>query len=273
MSIATFPDGSPVPADGKYHQDPTNPLHSARIIEAWSPPSVLSVLSGGNTARVGLLKDNTVLKYPFDREDRWAHIALETEHVILSELGSHRRIVKFLGKSESGLRFQRAENGDVGCYLRSQPPESIPPKLRLKWSKQAAEALAFIHSKGVIHCDLHPNNFLLDEKLDLLLCDFSGSIFGDYDGAGMESVRSFLPRDPTSTPTVATDLFALGSAMYWIMSNSEPYGDLTDEEVTMRYSRGEFPNVDNIYGGSVILCCWKGEFLSAEDVLQALLEL
>lgn len=60
---------------------------------------------------------------------------------------------------------------------------------------QAAEALVFIHSKGVIHCDIHPKNFLLDKKLNLRLCDFAGSLFGILDGGAIESARFFLLRD------------------------------------------------------------------------------
>lgn len=63
-----------------------------------------------------------------------------------------------------------------------------PEHLRRKWAKQAAEALAFIHDKGVIHSDIHPNNLLLDEHLDIQLCDFAGSLFGALDGGAMESI-------------------------------------------------------------------------------------
>lgn len=57
--------------------------------------------------------------------------------------------------------------------------------LRLKWRTQAAEAIQFIHRKGVIHSDLRPENFLLHtvpgNNLDLLLCDFGGSTNGEID--------------------------------------------------------------------------------------------
>lgn len=130
----------------------------------------------------------------------------------------------------------------------------------------------FIHSKGVIHCDLHLNNLLLDEQLDLQLCDFSGSLFGELDGGAMESVRYFLPRNPHATPDIRSDLFALGSVMYYIMSGHQPYDSLSGDEVTARYSRGEFPDVDALLCGWPIKACWIGNVGNAQQVAQAVSE-
>lgn len=270
--FAYFSDGTPVPLDGQFHVDPLDLSKSVRCLESWTPPGVSTIISGGNTAHVGLLPDGSVLKFPIDRLDSFSNKALAIEHCILSHLGEHNRIVPYLGREEHGLRFQRAAKGDVRRRIHAIEPHIISLQLRIKWSIQAAEALAFIHSRGVIHCDIHPNNFLLDEALNLQLCDFSGSLFGNLDGTGMESIRFFLPRDPLATPTKRSDLFALGSAIYFIISGCEPYNTLTENEVTARYTRGDFPAIDSIPCGRVIMSCWKGDLKDANEVCQALLE-
>ena len=226
----------------------------------------MQVLSGGNTAKLGLLPDGSVLKYPFDRNDLFLRKALDIEHSILLELGPHERIVKYLGKEEHGLRFALAANSDVRHYMSAQQPGTISLQMKQKWVEQAVEGLAFVHSKDVIHCDIHPNNFLLDEHLDLRLCDFSGSLFGELDGAAMESTRYFLPRDLDALPNVRSDLFALGSAMYYILTGYDPYNTLSDDKVVALYSQGIFPDVDGIAYGHAISGCWKGLFSSAQDV-------
>jgi serine/threonine protein kinase len=121
----------------------------------------------------------------------------------------------------------------------------------LKWSRQAAEAVDFIHSKEVIHCDIYTNNLLLDSDLDIKLCDFQG-IYRDLNGEAMESVRSFLPREHTSLPTVATDLFALSSAIYEIVTGHKPYEELGEAEVEERYMKRQFPDVDTVFAGEII---------------------
>ena len=71
-TLATFSDGTAVPMDGKSHADPSCLLSIVKYLEPWHPPGVSEVLSGGNTARLGLLPDGTILKYVYDRDDQWA---------------------------------------------------------------------------------------------------------------------------------------------------------------------------------------------------------
>ncbi|TID23715.1 kinase-like protein [Venturia nashicola] len=267
--MATFADGTPVPKDGKYHVDPTNPMSQIKYCEPWYPPGVTEFLSGGNTAHLGLFPNGTVLKYAWEKEDRHMLHSLSVEHAILSALGQHDRLVKYLGKHEHGLLLHRALNGDIRSYMSKH--EHISPQLRQKWITQAAEALAFIHLNGVIHCDIHPNNFLLDEELNVQLCDFAGSLFGSLDGGAMESTRYCLPRDWRDPPNITSDLFAFGSFMYYIMTGREPYADLSDDDVKAKFEQKLFPDVELLQFGSVIKGCWAGDFKRADDVLEAIL--
>lgn len=270
-ALVTFSDGTPVPMDGKFHIDPSCPMTSVKYLEAWYPPGVSSVLSGGNTARLGLLPDGSILKYVYDRDDRWALKSLDIEHHILTALGSHQRLTRYLGPHEHGLRFHYEPHGDLRTYYSKTDLTAISTQQREKWVQQAAQSIAFIHAKHVIHCDIHPNNFLLDDALDLRLCDFAGSLFGELDGKAMESAPFFLPRDPLSTPDAKSDLFALGSVMYFIMAGREPYKGLAEDAITACFARGDFPNVRE-FGevGRVMRGCWTGTLNSAEEVVGSL---
>jgi serine/threonine protein kinase len=270
--LATFSDGTAVPMDGKFHVDPSCPLSSVKYLEPWYPPGVSEVFSGGNTARLGLLPDGTILKFVCDREDPWARKGLDIEHQILKALGSHHRLAKYLGRHENGLRFQFQRNGDIRRYFSKVDFNAIPTQQRQKWVRQAAESIAYIHSKDVIHCDIHPSNLLLDDELNLRLCDFAGSLFGELDGKAMESTALFLPRDPLSTPNTKSDLFALGSVMYYIMAGCEPYNGLSEDEITARFTRGEFSDMDKFECAPAISGCWTGIFKSAQEVIVNLSE-
>ncbi|OAL56831.1 kinase-like protein [Pyrenochaeta sp. DS3sAY3a] len=271
-ALATFSDGTAVPMDGKFHVDPSYPHMSVKYLESWHPPGVSEVLSGGNTARLGLLPDGTILKYVFDRDDKWAVKCLDIEHQILLALGDHERLVRYYGRQEHGLIFRFESNGDLRRYLSEMDFDTIPVLQLEKWVEQAAESVAFIHSRGVLHCDLQPSNFLVDDKHNLRLCDFAGSLFGKLDGKAMESTRFFLPRDPLSIPNAKSDLFALGSVMYHIMTGCEPYSQLSEEEVSARFTRNEFPDVDKFRCGRTISGCWTGRISSAQEVVASLRE-
>jgi len=123
--MASFADGSPVPKDGKYHVDPGIPMVSVRYLEPWYPPGVTELFSGGNTARLGLLPDGTLLKYARDREDRHILNSLNVEHHVLSALGKHDRIVQYLGRHEHGVLLQRAVNGDIYSYISKHEHDSV----------------------------------------------------------------------------------------------------------------------------------------------------
>lgn len=146
--------------------------------------------------------------------------------------------------------------------------------LRLKWRMQAAEAIQFIHQKGVIHSDLRPENFLLHtvagSELDLLLCDFGGSTNGEIDGLHLPDSGFFNPCDrPESTKN--TDIFSLGSIYYTIMTGHWPYrspGPLESLEEMEKYQElvdslfasKRLPPVDGLIAGPVIQRCWTGEY-------------
>jgi hypothetical protein len=47
---------------------------------------------------------------------------------------------------------------------------------KLLWALQIAEAVDYIHSPDVLHCNLNAKNVLLDEELSIKLCDFQGKL-------------------------------------------------------------------------------------------------
>ena len=121
------------------------------------------------------------------------------------------------------MRLKEDVNGDLKRYLQSHNG-NIDESDRLKWCVQAAEALEYIISKDVIHCDLRPDNFLLDINLNICLCDFGGSVCKNIKGNRLPDAGSRDPRNTSDDITPAIDIFALGSFMYIIMTGLYPHG-------------------------------------------------
>jgi serine/threonine protein kinase len=192
---------------------------------------------------------------------------IEHEYKIYQRLPSaHDRLLEMVRHSEEdGLILEYMPNGNLREYLRTNAAD-ITLDQRLQWACDAAEALHLVHSYNVIHCDVKPQNFLLDSNLRLRIIDFSGSsIDGSYFSA-LESARFCLPRGWEVPSTVATDLFALGSTIYEIMTGTQPYAHCTDEEVEALFMEGTFPPVDGIACGELIKRCWHSEVQSAEEI-------
>jgi serine/threonine protein kinase len=221
-------------------------------------------ISTGVSGYVELLKNGTVLKSPRPDEES----ACKMEATIYELLGRHNRLVPMLGYSSEGLNLEYMENGNVRDYLKEHKDVSM--EQRLQWAQEAAEGLQLLHSRGIIHCDTKPRNFLLDANLNLKIADFAGSCFKGSKSYACESSRYYLPRDWRECPTVITDLFALGSTIYQILTGTDPYEELESHDVERLYQERKFPDVLDLPCGEVITKCWLCQFGSAEEVYDSI---
>lgn len=135
---------------------------------------------------------------------------------------------RYLEPQDKGLLLCEASHGNLQEYINTKNA-SIDPSLRKQWCYQSIDAVAYVHSRGVIHSDLRPENFLVHENeingsLDLLLCDFGGAVCDELELDG-----NALPNDPFYDHTQgveitpALDIFSFGSVIYTILTGHWPY--------------------------------------------------
>ena len=202
---------------------------------------------------------------------------VQREAAIYALLGDHPHILKFftleeVSPSVHSLRLELAPLNNVRVYIEQHPKEPPSLEVRLHMSLQAARAVAYIHSKGVQHCDLSCRNLLLFTGHLVKLGDFGASLI---DGHGLKETRceeaSYeLPlrgREFYGRPGRKRDLFALGSVIYEITTWKRPWRDLEDEEIEARYAREEFPPLDGNITCSIISRCWNEVYDTADDVV------
>lgn len=250
-------------------------MDDAIEIYPWYPSGVQRIIATGSMNFVGLVDETTVLKYPHIKGESEG---LDIERQIFQVLQSHPHIIEFKGIHEEGVLLGYACHGSIADYLQLKPNQSIQDKLR--WSLQAAMAVSHIYLKGVIHCDISVGNLLLDEMINVKLCDFQGRLLQSdgtiqLDGGSSENTKSSMPRMDSEVQNEKTDIFALGSAIFYILNEYQPFPELDsnrDElEITRRSKYGEYPAM-NFPAGEIIKKCWSGLFESAEDLVQELAE-
>jgi serine/threonine protein kinase len=132
----------------------------------------------------------------------------------------------------------------------------------LLWAAQLAEALAFIHSKDVIHGDFSSHNVLITDQDTLVLTDFAGSPFRGQAGLVCYGTRYTSPRYDPDSPRKGDDIFAFGSVLYEIGFWTRLFPDIALEELKTKeaYKAGDFPEVSAHALGYIILQCWQEEF-------------
>lgn len=187
-------------------------------------------------------------------------------------MGSHEGIIPSHGLStlndgSVALIMDKADPGALDLYLR-QPSEGesgggrkTPLGDHVRWCVELAEALAFVHKKGVVMVDLNSRNVLLARnirsgELGVKLCDF-GAALADVEGGEPPVLGGNVP---THTPTatrdagladfrfvittdIQRDIFALGSTLCEILLNRHPWSDMLPADVKQRHRQELFPSL------------------------------
>ncbi|XP_008796195.1 serine/threonine-protein kinase RUNKEL [Phoenix dactylifera] len=148
----------------------------------------------------------------------------------------HPNVLKFYSWYETSahlwLVLEYCVGGDLMTLLKqdSRFPEDSVHDLACDLVK----ALQFLHSKGIIYCDVKPSNILLDEYGRMKLCDFGlARRLSDIE----KSSVAMLPQSKRGTPcymapelfqdggvhSYASDFWALGCVLYECYAGRPPF--------------------------------------------------
>jgi RNA polymerase sigma factor (sigma-70 family) len=148
----------------------------------------------------------------------------------LAEL-DHPGIVKIqgLGKTAAGCYFLALDwiDGPNLAHVISAGLPSIDRILR--WLLALCEALDHTHGRGILHCDLKPNNLLIDTNDTLHVTDFglARPLLGypELDGR-IEGTPAFMAPEQLSAHWgpigKATDVYGAGAVLYALLSGRPP---------------------------------------------------
>ncbi|KAJ5933551.1 hypothetical protein N7454_005880 [Penicillium verhagenii] len=227
------------------------------VIEQTSNQKLLSISA---FAEVYLLDGKTIRKAPRSKsEDDMESIIREA--TIYNMMDDHLRISQCRGRTDF-VDVKYYPKGDVSEFCQKN---EVSAELQSNWFRQIIEAVEVIHRYG----------------------------YPEHPALGYEKATHCLPRDYVQPNTVLSDLFALGSTLFELVTGKAPYAELypaefqdiapsniqiltraqqrraADAEVEERFWDLKFPDVSHIFRGDIILGCWSGRFSSAEEVLRS----
>ncbi|XP_022144479.1 serine/threonine-protein kinase RUNKEL-like [Momordica charantia] len=147
----------------------------------------------------------------------------------------HSNVLKFYSWYETSahlwLVLEYCVGGDLMSILRQDG--KLPEDSILDIASDLVRALQYLHSKGIIYCDLKPSNILLDENGHIKLCDFELARKLNE----ISKTNSSVPQTKRGTPcymapelfkddsvhSYASDLWALGCVLYECFVGRPPF--------------------------------------------------
>lgn len=118
-----------------------------------------------------------------------------------------------------------AEGGSLASKLKAGP---LPADDALSYFRQIAEALAFVHAKGIRHCDLKPGNVLLNQHGQPLIADFGQAHLSDAATPALGTFFYMAPEqadDAPQIPDTRWDVYGLGALFYAMLTGTAPRKD------------------------------------------------
>jgi hypothetical protein len=127
-------------------------------------------------------------------------------------------------------------------YVEGAPPGKLPPGRALEVALKLARALEAAHARGLIHRDVKPQNVILDDSGEPFLTDFGMAKHYDDSGASsltasgsMVGTPAFMSpeqaRGESRSLGPASDVFALGATLYFLLTGRAPFEGETPLEV------------------------------------------
>ena len=182
--------------------------------------------------------DGTQVSYSNTGENRKNIERFLKEARTMAEL-KHKGVV-----SVSDVFEENATAYYVMDYIEGQSLEdkgTLPESAALKYIDQVAQALKYIHDKGILHLDIKPANIMIDQEDNAVLIDFG--ISKHYDGGGEATSSTTVGYSAGYSPieqmtpgglkqfTPSTDIYALGATIYKVISGTNPPAstDLADD--------------------------------------------
>lgn len=188
------------------------------------------------------------------RKDKQEISQLKHEYVIGSTLHHENCIEVYEYDVARGIPFVAIEyfqSLNLKQWIRE-------PDAKREWLAsiilQSALGVEHLHSKGWIHCDLKPDNLLLNDEGKVKLIDFAigqkpkkglGRLLGGGSKGKIAGTRSYMsPEQIRGEPLdFRSDVYSFGCTLFEIVSGKLPYTGASSDDLLQRHLKSPVPSV------------------------------
>jgi TolB-like protein/Flp pilus assembly protein TadD/tRNA A-37 threonylcarbamoyl transferase component Bud32 len=174
------------------------------------------------------------------------------KRVLAHQVNSHETLVRFrreaeavasldhpnilpiheVSESEEGLPFFSMKYATGGSLRAAANVLRKDPRECVRVIAKTARAIAYAHSKGILHRDLQPGNILLDENGEPLVSDFGLAKWLDQGSDLTRTLETlgtpgYIAPEQTDFPadklTCAADVYSLGAILFYLLTGRPPF--------------------------------------------------
>jgi WD40 repeat protein/serine/threonine protein kinase len=203
------------------------------------------------------------------------------------------RFIKGDSLQEAAEQYHGTDSDSAGP--RKSDYNSVEFRKLLGRFIDVCEAIAYAHSRGVLHRDLKPGNIMLGKYGETLVVDWGlAKVQGREEGSGHTDEATLRPRSGSgSAPTQmgsaigtpafmppeqalgrldqlgpGSDIYSLGATLYYLLTGRRPFQAQSLPEVLTAVQRGVFPaprSIDRNVPQPLEAICLKAMALRIED--------
>ena len=127
---------------------------------------------------------------------------------------------------------------------------ALPEREVIYYASQILSALDYIHSRGIVHCDIKPQNIILLPNGSIKVADFGIARLdamldrsNEKSDTALGTVYYVSPEQAQGkTPEAQSDIYSLGVMLYEAMTNRLPFcHESTDEVARMQINKEPIP--------------------------------
>ncbi|XP_069946514.1 kinase suppressor of Ras 1-like [Cherax quadricarinatus] len=193
----------------------------------------------------------------------------------------HENIVLFMGACmlPPNLAIVTGVRRGMSLHQHTTSRGSIPYPSRVNIARQVAQAMSYLHSRGIIHGRLNSRNVFLEAKIKLSLLDHSmaeSGPAGEHTGCLAQGLLSYLPPEMMRTlevvpphvtvkasPTQQSDVYMYGTLLYELFAEAPPFTMQHPHAVILQVGRRRQPPTGDLQCTqnlkTLIGECWDSE--------------